>query len=117
MTCRIFNLASLRSAIAVISGSSTAKCFVLAAALISFPSCAGLMTQTDPLNHPGILCRVNYLQLDPDTLVGYDGCGNVWKKDVLTDKCQILSADGTHMIDLPRCPAQGDTLTSFPRNQ
>jgi hypothetical protein len=78
--------------------------------------------QTDPLNrnHPDIACIARYFQLEPDLQVGYDGCGNVWEKRFdagLGEECWILSADGMRMIKLPRCPAQGDTLYTFPRTQ
>lgn len=86
-------------------------------ALASLTGCASLIPtlQTDPLqrNRSEILCVARYVQLTPDTLVGYDGCGNVWVKDTTTDKCHILSADGTRMLDI-HCPAQGDTLSWIP---
>jgi hypothetical protein len=85
-------------------------------------SCAGWtpVPQEDPLNrnHTDIACIARYFQLEPDLQVGYDGCGNVWEKRFdagLGEECWILSADGTRLQKLPSCPAQGDTLYTFPR--
>ena len=91
----------------------------LTIALAGLTGCAGVFPtlQEDSLNrnHPEVTCIAKYVQLEPDLLMGYDGCGNVWEKDMLTGECSILSADGLSMKPLPSCPAQGDTLYTFPR--
>jgi hypothetical protein len=93
-------------------------------ALVGLTGCAGLFPtlQEDPLNrnHTDIVCIARYMQLEPDLQVGYDSCGNVWEKRfdaAMGEECWILSADGTRMTKLPRCPASGDTLYTFPRTQ
>ena len=96
---------------------SLKKLFAFSILLAGLTGCAGMTLQEDSLNrnHPEVTCIAKYVQLEPDLLMGYDGCGNVWEKDMLTGECSILSADGLSMKPLPSCPAQGDTLYTFPR--
>ena len=83
-------------------------------AALSSVGCSGAVLQEDPLVHRSeIRCVARYVQLTPTTMVGYDGCGNVWVKDTLADSCQVLSADGMRMLDC-RCPQQGEPVVGLP---